>query len=57
MTVKDFFVKLVTKELSFECNIAVTSSEVIERVELSETPVSVAIQASLNCRNTYTLSA
>jgi hypothetical protein len=49
MTIKDFFVKLVTKELSPECNIAVTSSEVVERVELSETPVSVATQVSLNC--------
>ena len=50
MTIKDFFLKLVTKELSPECNIYnVTVSEVIERVELSETPVSVATQVSLNC--------
>jgi hypothetical protein len=49
MTLKDFFVKLVAKELSPDCNIAVTTSEVIERAELSETPVSVATQVSLDC--------
>jgi hypothetical protein len=49
MTIRDFFVKLVTKELSPECSIAVTISEVIERVELSETPVSITTQVSLNC--------
>jgi hypothetical protein len=49
MTINDFFVKLITKELSPECNISVTSSEVIEHVELNETPVSVACQVSLNC--------
>jgi len=49
MTIKDFFIKLVIKELLPECNIAVTSSEVVERVELSKTPVSVATQVSLNC--------
>ncbi|PKY54748.1 hypothetical protein RhiirA4_473730, partial [Rhizophagus irregularis] len=49
MSIKDFFTKLVNKELSPECNIAVTSSEKIERVELSETPTSIAIQVSINC--------
>ena len=49
MTLNDFFVKLITKELSPECNIAVTTSEVVERAELSETPVSVATQVNLNC--------
>ena len=49
MTLNDFFVKLVTKELSPECNIAVTTSEVVERAELSETPVSVTTQVSLSC--------
>src|SRR2546423_7399459 len=49
MTIKDFFVKLITGELSPECSIAVTSSEIIERVELSETPVSVVTQVSINC--------
>ncbi|CAB4385506.1 unnamed protein product [Rhizophagus irregularis] len=48
MSIKDFFTKLVNKELSPECNIAVTSSEKIERVELSETPTSIAIQVSIN---------
>ena len=49
MTIEDFFVKLITKELSPECNIVVTSSEVIERVEISETPVAVATQVSPIC--------
>src|SRR5439155_1207267 len=40
MTVKDFFVKLITKEISPESDIAIEVSEVIERVELSETPAS-----------------
>ena len=31
MTIRDFFVKLVNKELSPECSIAVTVSEIIER--------------------------
>ncbi|GBB97526.1 hypothetical protein RclHR1_00300005 [Rhizophagus clarus] len=47
MTIKEFFVKLVlTKELSPECGINIAASEVIERVELSETPVSTATQIS-----------
>jgi hypothetical protein len=49
MTIRDFFVKLVTKELSPECSIAVPISEIIERVDLSETPISIATQVSLNC--------
>ncbi len=50
MTIKEFFVKLVlTKELSPECGINIAASEVIERVELSETPVSTATQVSPDC--------
>jgi len=49
MTIKDFFTKLVNKEISPECNISVTNSEEIEYVELSETPVSVTIRVSLDC--------
>ncbi len=49
MTIRDFFVKLVTKELSLKCGIAMTISEVIEHVKLSEIPVSVTTQVSLNC--------
>ncbi|GET04088.1 uncharacterized protein LOC105326236 [Rhizophagus clarus] len=50
MTIKEFFVKLVlTKELSSECSINIAASEVIERVELSETPVSTATQISPEC--------
>src|SRR3954462_13138430 len=50
MTIKDFFVKLVlTKELSPECGINIAASEVIERVELSETPASAATQVSPDC--------
>ena len=49
MSIKDFFTKLVNKEISPECNIAIVSSEEIKHVELSETLTSVAIQVSLNC--------
>ena len=49
MTIKDFFVKLVTRELSPECGIAIEVSEVIERVELSEIPMSAATQVSPDC--------
>ena len=48
MTIKDFFTKLVNKEISSKCNISVTNSEEIEYVELSKTPVSVTIRISLN---------
>ncbi|GBC02254.1 hypothetical protein RclHR1_04520007 [Rhizophagus clarus] len=50
MTIKEFFVKLVlTKELSPECGINIAASEVIERVELSETSVSTVTQISPEC--------
>ena len=49
MSIKDFFTKLVNKEISLECNIAIASSEEIERVELSETITSITTQVSLNC--------
>ncbi|PKB93803.1 hypothetical protein RhiirA5_507835 [Rhizophagus irregularis] len=49
MSVKDFFIKLVNKELSPECNIALANSEEIERVELSETPTAIATQVSPSC--------
>jgi hypothetical protein len=42
MTVKDFLVKLITKEISPESSISIEVSEVIERIELSETPASNA---------------
>ncbi|PKC65250.1 hypothetical protein RhiirA1_461307 [Rhizophagus irregularis] len=32
MSLKDFFIKLVNKEISFECNITVTNSEEIEQL-------------------------
>ncbi|CAG8721321.1 4725_t:CDS:2 [Gigaspora margarita] len=38
MTIKDFFVKLTTGELSSECNISVIDPESIERIELSNSP-------------------
>ena len=50
MSIKDFYIKLVNKELSPECNISVTSSEEIERVELTKTPTSAVVtQVSFNC--------
>ena len=49
MIIKDFFIKLITKELSPECGITMEISEVIERVELSETPTSTTTQISPDC--------
>src|SRR5581483_4975773 len=49
MSIKDYFTKLVTKEISSECNIDVLSSEEIEHVEIGETPATVATQVSPNC--------
>ena len=49
MTIEDFFIKLITKELSPECNIIISSSEVIEHIEISETLIAVTIQVSPIC--------
>ncbi|CAG8820012.1 3846_t:CDS:1, partial [Gigaspora rosea] len=49
MTIKDFFVKLTTGELSSECNIGTISSEAIEHIELSNKPITGATQVNLNC--------
>jgi hypothetical protein len=49
MSIKDFFKKLVNKEIFLESNITVTSSEEIECVELSKTPTAIATQASSDC--------
>ena len=49
MSIKDFFTKLINKELSPECNINIASSKEIERIEISETPTSITFQVSLNC--------
>jgi len=49
MTIKVFFEKLITKEILPECGITIKVSEVIERIELSETPASTAIQVSSDC--------
>ena len=49
MTIKDFFEKLITKELSPESNIVITNSEIIDHAEISETPTATTIQVSLNC--------
>ncbi|GBC07079.1 hypothetical protein RclHR1_07230006 [Rhizophagus clarus] len=49
MSIKGFFEKLITKEISPECGITIEVSEVIEHVELSETSASTAIQVSPDC--------
>jgi len=49
MTIEDFFIKLITKELSPECNIIISSSKVIERIKISETPTAIIIQVSPIC--------
>ncbi|GBC06691.1 hypothetical protein RclHR1_00070058 [Rhizophagus clarus] len=49
MSIKDFFIKLVNKEISSECNIAMTNFEEIERVELSKISTAIVTQVSPNC--------
>ena len=49
MIVKDFFLKLITKEISSESGIAIKVSEVIEHVELSEALMLIATQVSSDC--------
>ncbi|CAG8547306.1 20451_t:CDS:2 [Gigaspora rosea] len=46
MSIKDFFDKLVTSEISPECNISINSLEIIDRIELSQTLGATAIQTS-----------
>ena len=47
MMIEDFFIKFITKELSSECNIIVSSSKVIEHIKISETLSAVIIQVNL----------
>ncbi|PKY60554.1 hypothetical protein RhiirA4_484384 [Rhizophagus irregularis] len=47
--IESFFEKLITKEISPECGITIEVSEVIERVELSETSASTATKVSPDC--------
>jgi len=49
MSIKDFFDKLVTSEISPECNISINSLEIIDRIELSQTLGATAIQTSHSC--------
>jgi len=49
MTIKDFFEKLITRELTPESNIVIANSEIIDHVEISETPTAITTQVSLNC--------
>jgi len=49
MIIKDFFIKLITKELSLKCNIIISSSKVIEHIEISKTLSAVITQVSLIC--------
>ncbi|CAG8589784.1 3529_t:CDS:1, partial [Scutellospora calospora] len=37
MTIKDFFIKLTTRELSSKYNIDIINLEAIERIEISKT--------------------
>ncbi|CAG8632069.1 14068_t:CDS:2 [Gigaspora rosea] len=49
MTIKEFFVKLTTGELSPDCNIDIINPETIERVEISKAQDATANQVSINC--------
>ncbi|CAG8759803.1 13805_t:CDS:1 [Racocetra persica] len=49
MTIKEFFVKLTTGELSSDCNIDIINPETIERVEISKVQDVTATQVSINC--------
>ena len=49
MMIKDFFVKLINRELSPESSIVVTDSEIIKCVKISEIQTAVVIQVSLKC--------
>ncbi|CAG8851225.1 2507_t:CDS:1, partial [Gigaspora margarita] len=49
MSIKEFFDKLITGEISPECNIPISPFEIIERIELSQALGTTAIQASPNC--------
>ncbi|RHZ82960.1 hypothetical protein Glove_102g7 [Diversispora epigaea] len=49
MTIADFFIKLINNELSSENNISVSSSEIIECVKISETPVAATTQVNPIC--------
>ena len=51
MTIKDFFEKLIIRELFPESNIVITNSEIIDRVEISKTSTAITTQVSLNCDN------
>ncbi|CAG8775059.1 24561_t:CDS:1, partial [Racocetra persica] len=48
MTIKEFFVKLTTEELSLDCNIDIINPEAIERVEISKAQDTTATQVSIN---------
>ena len=49
ISIKDFFDKLVTSEISPECNIFINSLEIIDRIELSQRLGATAIQTSHSC--------
>ncbi|UZO06125.1 uncharacterized protein OCT59_026456 [Rhizophagus irregularis] len=55
MSLKDFFMKLVNKEISSECNIAVTSSKEIKRIELSEALAASATTATPASQNGFAI--
>ncbi|CAG8632594.1 896_t:CDS:2, partial [Scutellospora calospora] len=49
MTIKEFFVKLTTRELSPDCNIDIINPEAIECIEISKVQDATATQVSINC--------
>ncbi|CAG8621838.1 11761_t:CDS:2, partial [Scutellospora calospora] len=49
MTIKDFFIKLTTRELSSEYDIDIIDLEAIECIEINKIQVAATIQVSSNC--------
>ncbi|CAG8784333.1 35946_t:CDS:1, partial [Racocetra persica] len=50
ISIKEFFDKLVIDKISPECDISISSFEIIERIELSQILGRTAIQASPHCK-------
>ncbi|CAG8841652.1 8113_t:CDS:1, partial [Gigaspora margarita] len=44
ITIRDFFVKLTTREISLKCNINILDSEIIKRIEISQIQKVTTIQ-------------
>ncbi|CAG8605760.1 3788_t:CDS:1, partial [Racocetra persica] len=50
MSIREFFDKLIDREILPECDINIDPFEIIESIELSQSIGATAIQASFNCK-------